>query len=132
MMIKRNTIQRSLVLEAVNKLKCHATADEVYQMVAQEHPTISKGTVYRNLHQLAESGEIRKIEVPGSADRFDHRCHDHYHVRCTKCGKVFDVNMDYIADLEKNIRDTHGFEFTGHDLVFRGLCPDCRKESSSI
>lgn len=128
-MIKRNTIQRSLVLEAVNKLKCHATADEVYQMVAQEHPNISKGTVYRNLHQLAENGEIRKIEVPGSADRFDHRCHDHYHVRCTKCGKVFDVDMDYITDLEKKIRDTHGFEFTGHDLVFRGLCPDCRKES---
>ena len=33
MFTKRNTIQRSLVLEAVNKLKCHATADEIYQEV---------------------------------------------------------------------------------------------------
>ena len=128
MMIKRNTIQRSLVLEAVNKLKCHATADEVYQMVAQEYPNISKGTVYRNLHQLAESGEIKIIEVPGSADRFDHRCHNHYHVRCVQCGRVFDVDMDYIPDLGKRIKDTHGFEFTSHDLIFQGLCPDCKKE----
>ena len=56
---KRNTIQRALVFEAVNQLKCHATADEIYQMVAAEHPNISKGTVYRNLHQLSENGEIR-------------------------------------------------------------------------
>ena len=85
MFTKRNTIQRSLVLEAVNKLKCHATADEIYQEVTREHPNISKGTVYRNLNQLSDSGEIRKIETPGGADRFDHRCHDHYHVKCLRC-----------------------------------------------
>lgn len=127
MFIKRNTIQRSLVLEAVKKLECHATADEIYQMVVHEHPNISKGTVYRNLHQLADSGEIRKVEVPGGADRFDHRCHDHYHVRCLSCGRVFDVDMDYIEDLEKRVKDTHGFTFNGHDLMFKGICPECGK-----
>lgn len=117
-----------MVLDTVNKLKCHATADEVYQIVVNEHPNISKGTVYRNLNQLAEMGEIRKIEVPGNADRFDHRCHDHYHARCLKCGKVFDVEMDYIKDLEKQIKDAHGFQFSGHDLMFKGICPDCQKK----
>lgn len=131
MIIRRNTIQRALVLEAVNKLKCHATADEVYQMVVSEHPNISKGTVYRNLNQLAEMGEIRKLEIPGSADRFDHRCHDHYHARCLKCGKVFDVDMDYIEGLEKQIRDTHGFEFSGHDLMFKGICPKCKGKTAN-
>ena len=100
-MIKRNTIQRALVLEAVNKLKCHATADEIYNLVVSEYPNISKVTVYRNLNQLADSGEIRKLEVPGGADRFDHRPHNHYHARCLECGDVFDVDMDYISDLEK-------------------------------
>ena len=32
-MKRRNTIQRALVLEAVNKLRCHATADEVYEHI---------------------------------------------------------------------------------------------------
>ena len=76
-MIQRNTIQNMLVYEAVNKLQCHATADEIYEFIVQEHPSISKGTVYRNLNRLAEMGKIRKMEIPGSPDRFDHCCHDH-------------------------------------------------------
>ncbi len=127
MIMKRNTIQRTLILEAVNKLKSHATADDIYQFITNEHPTISRGTVYRNLHQLSESGEIRKLEVPGGADRFDHRCHDHYHIRCLKCGRVFDVEMDYIEDLGKKIKDTCGFEFSGHDIMFKGICPGCKE-----
>ena len=130
-MIKRNTIQRALVLEAVNKLKCHATADEIYNLVVSEYPNISKVTVYRNLNQLADSGEIRKLEVPGGADRFDYRPHNHYHARCLECGDVFDVDMDYISDLEKKIRDTHGFVFQGHDLMFKGICSECRKKTLS-
>ncbi len=126
-MIKRNTIQCALVFEAVNKLQCHATADEIYAAVAKEHPHISRGTVYRNLNRLSQMGKIRKMVIPGGADRFDHRCHEHYHVRCEKCGRVFDVDMAYIAGLEKNIKETHGFEFTGYDIIFRGICPDCRK-----
>lgn len=125
-MVKRHTIQNSLVLEAVNKLKCHATADEIYDEIRQGHPHISRGTVYRNLQRLCETGEIRKWEIPGGADRFDHLCHDHYHVRCVKCGRVFDVDMEYMAGLEKSIRDTHGFIFTAHDIVFKGICPDCK------
>ena len=126
-MMKRNTIQRSLVFEAVNKLQCHATADEIYEAIVKDHPNISRATVYRNLNLLSEAGEIRKMEIPGGADRFDHRCHDHCHVKCEKCGRVFDVDIDYITGLEKSIRDSHGFAFTGYDILFRGICPDCQE-----
>ena len=93
--MKRNTIQSSLVLETVRKLQCHATADEVYSEIIKTYPTISRGTVYRNLQRLCETGEIRKREIPDGADRFDHLCDDHYHIRCVKCGRVFDVDMEY-------------------------------------
>lgn len=125
-MVKRNTIQYNLVLESVNKLQCHATADEIYNEIVKNYPTIGRGTVYRNLQRLCETGEIRKREIPGGADRFDHLCHDHYHVRCIKCGGVFDVDMEYISDLEKSIRDAQGFSFTGHEIVFKGICPECK------
>ena len=124
-MIQRNTIQCSLVLETVNQLKCHATADEVYDAIVKEHPTISRATVYRNLNRLSETGKIRKIAVPDGPDRFDHQRHEHYHVKCVKCARVFDVDMDYIADLEGKIKDTHGFQFTGHNIIFSGICPEC-------
>lgn len=126
-MMKRNTIQRSLVLDAVNKLRCHAAADEIYEEIVKEHPNISRATVYRNLNLLSEEGKIRKMEIPGGADRFDHMCHEHCHVRCEKCGRVFDVDMEYITGLEKNIKNDRGFDFTGYDILFRGICPDCKK-----
>lgn len=125
-MIKRKTIQSSLVFDTVNKLQCHATADEIYSEIVKDYPTISRGTVYRNLQRLCEMGEIRKVEVPGGADRFDHLCHDHYHARCEKCGRVYDVDMEYITDLKKSIKDAHGFTFTGHDIVFKGICSECK------
>lgn len=126
-MNKRSTIQRSLVLEVVRDSQCHITADEVYDTIIKTYPDISKGTVYRNLNLLADIGEIRKVEMPSGADRYDHLCHEHYHARCVKCGQVFDVDMEFMADLGKNIKDTHGFEFTGHDIIFKGICPDCNR-----
>ncbi len=128
-LMKRNTIQRALILKTVRKLGCHPTADEVYAAVVVEHPTISRGTIYRNLKQLSESGEINTVEVPGSASHFDHCCHIHHHVRCLKCNGVFDVDAEYILGLEKMIRDAHGFAISGYDLMFKGVCPDCRRSS---
>lgn len=125
-MIKRNTIQCSLVLEAVKKLHCHASADEIYDEIVKEQPNISRATVYRNLNRLAETGEILKIENPGGSDRFDHLCYQHYHVKCTKCGRISDVDMDYMTDLGKSVKDPHGFEFIGHNIMFQGICPDCQ------
>ena len=125
--MRRQTVQRSLVLKAVNKLQCHATADEIYEDIVKEHPNVSRATVYRNLNLLSETGHIRKIEIPGGADCFDHLCHDHCHVKCEKCGRIFDVDMEYVTGLEKNIRNDRGFSFTGYDIIFRGICPNCQK-----
>lgn len=129
-MNQRNTLQCQIVLETVGHLGCHATADEVYQEIHQQHPTISRATVYRNLNRLAQMGKIRKLEIPGGCDHFDHRCHDHIHVKCEKCGHVFDVDMDFVSGLEERIRDSHGFDFSGYDIIFRGICPSCKQKES--
>ena len=121
----RNTVQKNLVLHAVSELGNHATADEVYQFVKAEAPSVSRGTVYRNLNILAGDHEIQKIEVPGEADRFDHQTFDHYHVRCIQCGRVSDVDMDVIPDMIGHIRNPHGFVFLECEVTFKGICPNC-------
>lgn len=130
-MTRRNTIQRAFVLEAVNKLRCHATAEEIYQEIAGKHPTISRATVYRNLNLLAQMGQIRRMEIPGSPDRYDHISGNHCHVKCQVCGRVFDVDMDFVRGLERGIRDAHGFDFTGYDILFHGVCPECKNRKDS-
>lgn len=125
-MIQRNTIQIGLVLKAVNELKCHASADEVYNRINKEYPNISRATVYRDLNQLADSGKILRVEIPNGSARYDHQTYKHYHVVCQKCNRVFDVDMDEIMDLQSKIKEKHGFQFNDYDIVFKGICPECK------
>lgn len=129
-MNKRNTIQGELVAETVRKLKSHATAEEVYAEVTKTYPNIGRGTVYRNLQKLCDEEKIRKIELPEGADRYDHITKNHYHISCSVCGKLYDVNMPYMNGLETSADAPEGFLVTGHELVFKGICPDCLKKES--
>ena len=125
---RRNTIQKDLVRNAVCEMKRHVTANEVYEFVKEFCPTIGKGTVYRNLDILVEEGALRKVEVPDGPNRFDFTLKNHYHVRCVKCGEVSDVDMDEILGLLEKIHDTHGTDFLGYDILFKGICPKCQKK----
>ena len=125
-MISRNTIQRQIVLNAVKELTSHPTAEDVYTCIVKQHPNISKGTVYRNLNLLADQGELLRVRIPDGADRYDFRTQRHYHIRCSKCGRVFDVDMPYQEDFLDSVPDTHGFIFTDYEIVFAGLCTDCQ------
>lgn len=122
----RNTVQRALVEEAVRMLGDHPTPSEVYEKVREKHPHISRATVYRNLNLLAERGELAHVAVPNGADRYELRCDPHYHLCCSQCGKIFDAEMPYQADLAERLGDTQGFRVTGHLVIFTGLCADCR------
>ena len=123
----RNTVQRQIVLQTVLQMHDHPTADNVYAAVAAEHPSISKATVYRNLNQLATQGEIRRVPVPNGADRFDFNTSEHYHVRCEKCGTVYDVHMPYMHNLLEEVEDASGVEVRRFDILFEGVCKSCRE-----
>ncbi|WP_218971881.1 Fur family transcriptional regulator [Raoultibacter phocaeensis] len=122
----RNTIQRALVLEAVQALHEHPTSADVYEAVRTKHPNISRATVYRNLGVLAERGDVLRVEVAGGADRYDFFNKPHYHAQCSCCGQIFDIDMPYRFDLADEVTDAHGFKIEGHHIMFEGLCPACQ------
>ena len=109
-------------------MRRHVTANEVYEFIKAAYPTIGKGTVYRNLDILVDEGSLRKVEVSDGPNRFDFSLKNHYHVRCAKCGEVSDVDMDEILGLLEKIHDTHGTDFLGYDILFKGICPKCQKK----
>lgn len=123
------TRQRRVILEELGKVTSHPTASELYEMVRKRLPRISLGTVYRNLEILSERGVIQKLHFGGGTQRrFDGNARNHYHIRCTGCGRVDDVPIEAMAGLEKAARGASEYEITGHRLEFLGLCPHCRKK----
>lgn len=122
----RMTRQRRTIMEALEGADNHPAADEVYQMVRKKLPHISLGTVYRNLDILSEHGLIRKLELGGSQRRFDGKVKNHYHIRCTRCGRVEDAPVEPLSKLEDTLRGASDYEIVGHRLEFIGLCPRCK------
>ena len=90
----RYSKQRELVMQTVENLCDHPTAEEIYDTAAKECPGLSLGTVYRNLNSLVEAGRVRRVSIPGQADRFDHTLAWHSHLYCTVCGGVTDAEVD--------------------------------------
>ena len=125
---KRDTPQRRLVLEAVKSRTDHPSADEIYLSVREKDARISRGTVYRNLSVLTESGEISHVRVP-SADRYDLRLDRHYHLFCTDCGAVCDAPIPYREDYDRQVETETGFNIQRHRTVFEGLCSQCRAKA---
>ncbi|WP_417909862.1 Fur family transcriptional regulator [Candidatus Electronema sp. PJ] len=121
----RITTQRQILLEELSKAKNHPTACELYDMVRKRLPRIGLGTVYRNLELMAETGIILKLEVGGSQKRFDAEIEPHYHIRCSRCSKVENIEVDVIQDIVEAAAKKTSYNIIGHHIEFSGECPEC-------
>ncbi len=124
----RNTRQRTVILEELQKVTSHPTAADLYEMVRRRLPKVSLGTVYRNLELLSQSGTIQKLTLGGSESRFDGNPDRHYHVRCVRCGRVDDLPGPTEELAREYAVQMAGYEILGHRLEYMGICPDCRDQ----
>lgn len=125
----RMTKQRKAILRVLKSTKSHPTADWIYEEVRKDIPNISLGTVYRNLNVLAENGKINVLDYGSNQSRYDGVTEKHYHFRCQKCGRVFDLDIDLASDLNEKINNETEFIAQSHRLEFSGICPDCQQKN---
>src|SRR5210317_60295 len=128
----RMTSQRQVILEELQKVKSHPTASELYDMVRKRLPRIGLGTIYRNLELMAESGIILKLEVGGTQKRFDATIEDHYHIRCTNCGRVDDINIEVQENINKIAARSCNYKVLGHHIEFSGICKECSQKMQAV
>lgn len=131
MKTRRNTKQKSVILEALDKLNCHASASMVYEEVHKDNPSISRATVFRVLSDSAEDGKLLRIHFTGEDDRFDITLEPHYHITCRRCGSVADVKLCAMKNPQEYITDSAGFTVESHHLEFTGLCSRCSAEEQN-
>ncbi len=127
--MRRETRQREAILRVLINTKAHPTADWIYEEGRKEIPNISKGTVYRNLQVLQEDGAVTELNLNGTVSRFEAKQDSHYHFRCERCGRVFDLDEPVNNKLDERVAKRTGFTVSHHQLEFRGLCKDCQRKS---
>ena len=122
----RNTRQKQMVYEALTRLD-HPTATQVYECVHAEHPTVSRGTVFRVLGGFAEGGQVRRVTIFGSDTRYDHTLVPHAHGRCRVCGGVCDVFLPDFDAIAAGA-ESDGFCVESCEVEFGGICAACKRE----
>jgi Fur family peroxide stress response transcriptional regulator len=123
----RKTRQREAILRVLRDTTSHPAADWIYSEVRKDIPNISLGTVYRNLRLLRECGEVLGIDLGSTSSRFNGNASNHYHFRCERCDRIFDIDEPVDEEINKRIARRTGFKISGHWLEFRGLCKECQK-----
>lgn len=124
---KRYSRQRELIYGALLHTTEHPTAEMVYQWLKPDNPNLSLGTVYRNLNLLANEGRIMRLCFP--VERYDATTQPHSHFCCDKCGRVYDLDLEYSKELDKKAMACSEHQIAGHELRFRGVCVACKMNS---
>ena len=124
----KNTKQKMLVLDIVNKNHCHSSAEDIYKIARKTLPNISLGTVYRNLKTLVDEKKVKRIKMDDGIDRFDHVSYPHDHFICEKCGMIIDVENEKICTLT----DIYDNKVMGYEIYYRGICKKCLEEEKNM
>jgi len=124
-----NTKQKKLIFSVLRSTKTHPTAEWIYKQTRKSMPTISLGTVYRNLSALRHEGRIRSVSF-GQSERFDARTSRHSHFVCTLCHSVHDLEPELVT--LKYSRGARKWQAATQqsDIMLYGLCAKCRKEKN--
>lgn len=120
----RYSMQREIILQAIQGSTDHPNADTIYQRVLEVAPHISLGTVYRNIRQLCEQKMILSIETDDTSVHYDGNCSPHRHFVCNRCGKIVDlfIDMEIPAVLQEM-----NLTVEAEKCVYYGLCGECKK-----
>jgi len=79
---------------------------------------------------MADNGIILKLEVGGTQKRFDATVDPHYHIRCLSCGKVNDIEIPVMKDIDKTAAELSHYQVLGHHIEFSGICSECSEQEA--
>lgn len=123
------TKQKGLILECVKETGGrHFTADDIAVMLDEKGTHVGKATVYRGLDRLLCDGVIKKYTLgdkSGACYQYNGASCEHFHLKCTVCGKLIHADCDFLNKLSSHVSSDHGFVIDGSRTVFYGKCSEC-------
>ena len=108
------------------------TVPEIAELLKEAGAEMGIATVYRAVRRLEEEGVLVR-SVNGATAKTTYRyagpdstVRSAHRVFCTSCGKTVDLSYKFTDRLEKSVSDTTGFSLTDHQIMFYGLCSNCK------
>lgn len=121
----RMTKQRRTVIELLEKTSSPMTAEDIYKRAEK----VNLSTIYRTLSTLSDMGIVLKnASQDGKAYyQLNSPRHGHY-LKCSICKRAVLIDACPIEQMAKQLEQKTGYQITGHNLEFIGICPSCIKK----
>jgi len=130
------TFQRQVIYEAVVDSHEHPTPELIYEQVRQRIPSISLGTVYKNVKTFLDSGVLKEVTLHHGSLRLEANMTPHHHVVCSSCRAIYDIAQTAVEPVQYFTGELPaGFSIEGCRVEFVGLCKTClakRTKSKTI
>ncbi len=124
--VRRYSRKREAIVKLLMSTDSHPTAEWIYSRLKPDIPDLSLATVYRNLSELKQNGEIQGVAFFGGKERFDGDAKQHTHFLCDCCGKIDDIDFtEQSQSLNTLAESLCSGKIDYHSLVFHGKCKHC-------
>ena len=123
---RRNTWQKTAVLEQLSNTDEFVSAQELHQKISQSGKKLGLTTVYRALTEMIEQGMADSLSISDGEMRYrictpEH----HHHLICRVCGKTVEFDMPGFEELALEVAKANGFTELSHEIELFGVCKDC-------
>lgn len=122
----RHTAQKAAIRAALEHSDSFVSAQDLHAALRDDGVTLGLATVYRNLNEMAESGEADVLQAEPNVQlyRFCGEEH-HHHLYCVSCGRTIEIEAP-IEEWVDAVTAEHGFTRVRHVVDVFGVCADCR------
>jgi Fe2+ or Zn2+ uptake regulation protein len=121
------TFQRQVIYEAVVSSREHPTPEWIYEQVRQRIPSISLGTIYKNVRTFLEAGVLREVTIHHGSQRLESNMTPHHHLVCSSCKAIFDIDESAVEPVQFPKSELPaGFSIQQCRVEFVGLCKSCQ------
>jgi Fur family peroxide stress response transcriptional regulator len=125
----RLTPQRMALVRLIAASEGHPSAAQLYATIRDQYPTMSQATVYKTLTMLKDMDQVLEINLRDDSHYDGNRPQPHPHLICTRCNKIMDGDFELDLQAIRKLEEASGYQINRSQIVFYGLCADCRQSS---
>jgi len=121
---------REAVVDVLAAENCCLSAQEIATKLHGRDRQVGLASVYRALELLQGLGLVQRLDTGEGASKFERVLPDgehHHHAICERCGALTPFEDSALERAIERLGRRLDHRVSGHDVVIRGLCPECAR-----
>jgi Fe2+ or Zn2+ uptake regulation protein len=121
----RATVPRVAVLQALDAVPSHLSAEEIARAVEERYPAFDRVSLYRTVEAFETHGLAVRVAFGDRVLRWERDRHAHHHIECRHCGAIIELDTVLFERLAADLAAAYGVRVDLRHLALPGICTRC-------